>query len=168
MNLRDLVGHALVGVALVVCGSMPARAQLAVGQQATVIQTVTRSAYVNGGVGADEQATMRSVAKEFPLRIVFSAGRDNEFLADIPMVISNADGNSIFALRRAGPMLYVMLPQGRYKVSAQFNGAIQTRQVDVTARNGKDLSFHWQASPNESAPESHEGLIESSLDRTIQ
>jgi hypothetical protein len=144
MDPRCVLREVLVGAALAACGPMAAHAQLVVGQQATIIQTVTTSAYLNGGVGVDEQATMRRLSKEFPLRMVFSEGKDREFLADIPMVISDSSGNLIFQLRAAGPMLYVMLPQGQYKVSAGFRGVIQTQQVNLAGKDGKDLHFHWE------------------------
>jgi len=167
MDRRGLLGQTLVVAALAVCGPLPAHAQLVMGRQATVIQTVTTSAYLNGGIGADEQATMRSLAKEFPLRVMFSEGRDGEFLADIPLVILDSGGNSILALRGAGPMLYVMLPRGRYKVSARYKGVTRTQQVTLMGSNGKDLLFHWGRA-NERAWDASEGLIHWSLDPGVQ
>jgi hypothetical protein len=145
MERLRVLRNTLVGTALAACGLMQAHAQFLMGEQAAVIQTVTTSVYLNGGVGADEQATMRRVATEFPLRITFSEGRDGQFLADIPMVIQDAGGNAIFALRKAGPMLFVVLPPGRYKVSAGLNGETQTQQVTVEGKGGKDLHFRWAA-----------------------
>ena len=147
MEHLRVLRKALVGTALAACGPMQAHAQFLMGEQAAVIQTVTTSVYLNGGVGADEQATMRRVATEFPLRITFSEGKDGQFLADVPMVIQDGGGNAIFALRKAGPMLFLVLPQGRYKVSAEFNGVTQTQQVSVEGRRGKDLHFHWAGIP---------------------
>jgi hypothetical protein len=146
--LRD----ALVCAALAASWPIAAQAQLVVGRQVTVIQTVATSAYLNGGVGLDEQAAMRSVAKAFPLRIVFSENKNRQFLADIPMVIANSSGNAIFELRAAGPMLYVMLPQGRYKVSARYKGVIQTHEVMLAGKDGKDVNFHWEGNLRESPP----------------
>ena len=145
MDSRRLLREALVGTALAACGPMAVHAQLVVGRQATIVQTVTTSAYLNGGIGVDERATMRRVATEFALRMVFSEGKNGEFVADIPMVISDSSGNSIFQLRAAGPMLYVTLPQGRYTVSARFKGVTQTRQVTLAGKDGRDLHFHWQS-----------------------
>jgi len=147
MHRGSLVRVALLGAALAAIGPRQAHAQLSVGEQAAVTQTVTTSLYLNGGVGADEQATMRRVAKEFPLRMVFSEGKDGEFLADVPMMILDSSGNSIFALRGAGPMLYVVLPQGQYKISARFNGVTRTQQVTIAGKDGKDLHFQWEAGP---------------------
>ena len=146
--LRD----ALVAAALATSWPMAAQAQLVVGRQVTVIQTVATSAYLNGGVGLDEQAAMRSVAKAFPLRIVFSENKNRQFLADIPMVISNSSGNAIFELRAAGPMLYVMLPQGRYKVSARYKGVTQTHEVNLAGKDGRDVNFHWEGNLRDSPP----------------
>ena len=146
--LRD----ALVTAALAASWPIAAQAQLVVGRQVTVIQTVATSEYLNGGVGLDEQAAMRSVAKAFPLRIVFSENKNRQFLADIPMVISNSSGNAIFELRAAGPMLYILLPQGRYKVSARYKGVIQTHEVILAAKDGKDLNFHWEGDLRDSPP----------------
>src|SRR6267154_3823343 len=141
--LRD----ALLAAAFAACWPTAARAQLVVGKQVTVIQTVATTAYVNGGIGLDEQAAMRRVAKAFPLRIVFSENKSREFLADIPMVIADASGNPVFELRSAGPMLYVLLPQGQYQVTARFKGVTQTQRVTVAGKDGNDLHFHWEGSP---------------------
>jgi hypothetical protein len=167
MNPRCVLRDALVGVALAAGWPITAHAQLLLGRQEATIQTVTTSTYLNGGIGADEQATMRGLANEFPLRIVFSEGRDGEFLADIPIVISDSSGNSIFGLVRAGPMLYVMLPQGRYKVSARFKGVTQTQQVTLAGSEGKDLYFHW-GHTSAARLDGSERLIQSSLKTRYQ
>jgi hypothetical protein len=146
--LRD----ALAVAALAVSWPMAAQAQLVVGRQVTVIETVATSAYVNGGIGLDEQAAMHRLATGFPLRIVFSENKKHEFLADIPIAISDSAGRPIFELRAAGPMLYVMLPQGRYKVSASYKGVIQTQGVVVAGRDGQDLHFHWDGNLRDSPP----------------
>jgi hypothetical protein len=147
MDARCVLREGLVGVTLAACGPMAAHAQLAAGRQITMIQTVTTSAYLNGGIGVDEQVAMRRVVRDFPLRMSFSEGEDGEFLADIPMVIADSNGNSVFELRKAGPMLYVMLPPGRYNVSARFKGVTQTQAVTLVDRGSKDLLFRWEAAP---------------------
>jgi hypothetical protein len=167
VDCRRFLRQGLVVVALAPCGLLPAHAQLVMGRQETIIQTVTTSAYLNGGIGADEQATMRGFAKEFPLRVMFSEGKDGEFLADVPLVIRDFGGNSILALPRAGPMLYVMLPQGRYQVSARFKGVTQTQQVTLAGSDGKNLLFNW-ARTRTPALDTREGLIQSSLDPRFQ
>src|SRR5258706_14278158 len=95
--LRD----ALVGAVLAACWPMAAHAQLTLGRQVTVIQTVATSAYLNGGVGLDEQAARRGFAKGFPLRMGVSEDKNSEFLAAIPLVLSHFLGKSILELHCA-------------------------------------------------------------------
>ena len=87
------------------------------------------------------------MAKEFPLRLTFSEGTNNEFTADVPVVISDARGNPVFELPKAGPLLYVMLPDGKYKVSARAKGRTESQEVTLGGREGKDVNFHWKATP---------------------
>ncbi len=116
-------------------------------QDSIAVETITATTYLNGGVGKDEEAAMRRVAKEFPLRMAFSERKDGEFLAGVPVVIADVRGNPVFELPNAGPMLYVMLPNGKYKVSARFRGLTESQQVTLTGNGGKDLYFHWNGGP---------------------
>ncbi|MCB1934161.1 MAG: hypothetical protein KDI45_17055 [Candidatus Accumulibacter sp.] len=113
-------------------------------QEPVVVEAVLVSTYLNGGVGKDEAATMRRLAKEFPLRMTFSERKDGEFIADVPVVILDASGNPVFELPKAGPMLYVMLPHGNYRVIARFKGLTESQNVTLTGKEGKDLYFHWK------------------------
>ncbi len=144
MDPRCLLRNGLIGTALAVCATLPVHAQLMAGRQISTVQTVTASSFLNGGIGVDEQAAMHSAVRHFPLRISFSERQDGEFLADIPMAISDANGNSVFELRNAGPLLYVMLPPGRYSIRARFKGETQTQKVTLAGTDGRDLRFHWE------------------------
>lgn len=124
-----------------------AKAEDQVYYEPVIVEAVQVTTYLNGGVGKGEQDAMHRVAKEFPLRMVFSERNDGEFILDIPVVISDERGNPIFELPKAGPMLYVMLPNGKYKVSARFKGLTETQAVTLSGKDGVDLYFHWQGSP---------------------
>lgn len=124
-----------------------AKAEEQVFFEPVIVEAVRVTTYLNGGVGKDEQDAMHRVAKEFPLRMMFSERKDGEFILDIPVVISDEHGNPIFELPKAGPMLYVMLPNGKYKVSARFKGLTETQTVTLTGKEGVDLYFHWKGSP---------------------
>ncbi|MQM30166.1 MAG: hypothetical protein CRU78_06335 [Candidatus Accumulibacter phosphatis] len=113
-------------------------------QEPVVVEAVLFSTYLNGGVGKDEEATMRRLAKEFPLRMTFSERKDGDFVADVPVIIFDASGNPVFELPKAGPMLYVMLPHGEYRVMARFKGLTESQNVTLSGKEGKDLSFHWK------------------------
>ncbi len=136
---------ALCALALTLALIVPhaAQAQLAPEQEDYISETVTATTYLNGGIGKDDAATMRRLAGEFPLRMTFSERKDGEFLADVPVVIADARGNPVFELPKAGPMLFVMLPQGRYRVSARFKGLTESHWVTIAAQGGQDIAFHW-------------------------
>ena len=139
--------HAPLTAALIGAGLL-ATLPLAVGaQEPVVVETITATTYVNGGVGKDDEVALHRIAKEFPLRMTFSERKDGEFLADVPVVIADARGNPVFELSKAGPMLYVMLPNGKYKVSARFKCLTESQEVTLVGKDGKDLFFHWKGKP---------------------
>ncbi len=109
-----------------------------------VVETFVVTTYMNGGVGNDEERMMHRVSHEFPLRLTFSERKDDEFVATVSVVIFDAKGSPVFALPNAGPMLYVMLPNGKYKVSARFKGLTESQEVELSGKEGKDLYFHWK------------------------
>jgi hypothetical protein len=115
----------------------------AAAQESVVVETVFATTYLNGGIGKDEEDAMHRIAKEFSLRLIFSEHKDGEFIANVPVVIVDAHGNPVFSLADAGPMLDVMLPKGKYKVSARFKGLTESQEVNLDGKEGKDLYFHW-------------------------
>jgi hypothetical protein len=137
---RKQILHACVlGAAL--CAALPLAARAE--EPVVVLETVQATTYVNGGIGDGEQARMRRVAAEFPLRMTFSVRKDGEFIADVPVQILDMKGMPVFELSRAGPMLFVSLPDGRYRVLARYKGLTESQQVTVGGKSGKDLNFHW-------------------------
>jgi hypothetical protein len=136
-------------VASVCAASAPTAtcAQLSAGRQTVLTETVTTTAYLNGGVGTDERVAMQRLARQFPLRIEFSEREDGEFVADVPIVILGSGGNRVLELPKAGPMLYVLLPNGRYTVMARVGEVTETREVTLIGRNGRDLQFRWKDEP---------------------
>ncbi len=142
MKIRNPLSIVLIAASLLV--PVAVRADQDMQEKVDVVETITATTYLNGGIGKDEEATMHRLAKEFPLRITFAERKDGEFLADLPVVISDAHGNPVLELPRAGPMLFVMLPDGKYKVSSRFEGMTESHEVTLNGTEGKDLYFHWK------------------------
>ncbi len=147
MNSRFSTWSKTVSVVLLTTLSPLTFAQVETGQETVIYETTTVTSYLNGGVGKDEWAAMRRLSHAFPLRIAFSERSDGEFLADIPVAISDVHGNSIFELQKAGSMLFVILPNGTYRVSTRFNGLTEFHQVTLAGKEGKDIYFHWKGTP---------------------
>ena len=81
--------------------------------------------------------------------MIFSELKNGEFVADVPVVISDAKDNPVFELSNAGPMLYVKLPDGKYKIRARFKGLVESQEVTLSGKEGKDIYFHWKGTPKQ-------------------
>jgi hypothetical protein len=126
---------ALAGLAA--AASLPAQA----AEMATISNSTV--AFVDGGIGASDEAAMRKIAKDYPLRMTFSGGKSNEFVADADVKITDAKGNLVLALNDAGPMTDVALPAGDYRIRAEVQGQVETREVKLDGKDARDLYFHW-------------------------
>lgn len=146
MNLSNTARRALLGglsAAVLMAGvTFPVHAQ----DELIVLEEVRATMYLNGGIGTDEQQYMRKVAKDWPLRVIFSENKDNEFVADVDVLITNTRGTPYLQLSNAGPMTYVMLPTGKYRITARFKGLSETREVTLNDKSGRDVYFHWKSS----------------------
>ena len=147
MKIRNALATALIATSLLAVTPITANAQGDMHEDINVVETITATTYLNGGIGKDEEATMHRVAREFPLRITFAERKDGEFVTDVPVVISDSNGNPVLELPRAGPMLFVVLPNGKYRVSSRFEGLTESQEVTLSGKEGKDLYFHWKGVP---------------------
>lgn len=98
--------------------------------------------YQTGGVGVDEVAAMRRTASEFNLRLTFT-GHAGEALAGVNTSILSAKGQEVFAAVSDGPLLYVKMPPGTYRVVVTANGVERKASVTVPKRGGVTRSFNW-------------------------
>jgi len=98
--------------------------------------------YVSGGVSEEERQLMRELARSFPLRIT-SAEPPGSLVPGVDVAITDARGRRVMELADAGPLVYVMLPNGSYKVTVRNGDQIKTRQVSVAAGKQQELAFFW-------------------------
>ena len=142
MKNHSILLAALIGTTLVVSVPVLAAEEVAAAEP-VVTKTYHTTAYLNGGIGKDEQEFMRRSAHKFPLRMTFFESENREFITGVTVVIFDAKGKQVFELSNAGPMLYVMLPNGKYKIRAHFKGVAESRGATLRGRKGKDLYFRW-------------------------
>ncbi|HWS05157.1 MAG TPA: hypothetical protein VN230_05160 [Burkholderiaceae bacterium] len=142
-NPRGAALGALAASLLLGAATLPARAQ----DELILLETARATTYVNGGVGKEEEAQMRKMAKDWPLRMMFSERKDNEFVADVNLFVTDHRGGPVLALNNAGPMTYAMLPAGKYRITAAFRGITESREVTLDGKQGKDVYFHWKGKP---------------------
>ena len=123
------------------------------------------AALVCGGVGNDERRELAAAAQDASLTLQFSlAGRGN-YIADVDVTVTPANGNA-FSARTDGPICYVQLPPGRYKVEASYNGTRRSANATVPAKGGKRvriaMSFPAAAADIDPAPVSPEEKLQAS------
>ena len=100
--------------------------------------------YLSGGVGKSEAAAMKAEEKRYPLSMTFSAAKDNEYLASVPVTIKNAKGQTLLDTVSDGPIMLVKLPAGKYTVAAEAYGQSLRRTVQVKPKGDTPVVFHWK------------------------
>jgi hypothetical protein len=100
-------------------------------------------AWVSGGIGSDESHALKAQAAHYPLSLVFSAGKNDEYLADIHVLVKDKAGRKLLDTVSSGPLMLVRLPAGDYAVSAVHGTRTLEENAKVAAHGDTQLSFHW-------------------------
>lgn len=98
--------------------------------------------FSTGGIGEDEVQTMRRLANQFSLNIVFSAGAGSA-ATNVNATIFNETGTTVFRIKGANPLLYVDLPVGKYRVLANYQGSKQGYAFNVSGEKNQKLILNW-------------------------
>lgn len=139
--LESLSVATVSAAALFALGAPVAFAAPAAEAQAAIQQATGQTNYLNGGIGAGSQDKMKSEAPNWPLHITFSEGAQNDYLADVRLTIHDAKGAEVLDLKNAGPLTYVRLTPGEYRISAEHKGRKEERSVNVGKSTA--VNFHW-------------------------
>lgn len=103
------------------------------------IATASQPAYISGGVGADEVASMKEKEKDYNFKALFVRA-DGAFLADVNVKVTDKKGNSVIDTATEGPILLAQLKPGRYTITATTKSDQKTitRKINIAA--GKKLN----------------------------
>lgn len=130
--------RAIVTVAMC-SGLLGASVQAAVAAEQLLSRTAGPFTYVCGGVAADEQATMRTMAPKFDMGMLFTQGARGEYLADVQVTLSRG-GKEVASFTADGPRCLLKGPRGTYHLSATYDG----KQKRTTIRTGqRNLQLRW-------------------------
>ena len=99
--------------------------------------------YASGGIGAEEQEQLKTMAGRFNLKLVF-ADRSGEFLADIQVHIQDPQSKVVLEAVSTGPWFYAKLPPGAYTVQVSGFGQQFERQVQVEEKGLREFVFRWK------------------------
>jgi hypothetical protein len=103
--------------------------------------------YISGGVGQSEADAIKHVAKYYSLELEFlrRARPKDEYLSDVKVRIKDVGGKMVLNVTSDGPFLLAKMPAGKYTVSAEHNGRIENREVQIAAREHRRVVFEWQS-----------------------
>jgi hypothetical protein len=98
---------------------------------AAIARPAEGGAMVCGGVGSDERASLASHAQGANLALEFFAER-GAYIADVEVSVAPL-GADRPALRNVadGPICYVKLPAGSYRIEATFNGVTRSARATL-------------------------------------
>lgn len=99
--------------------------------------------YMQGGIGKDESAAMLQAAKGYPLSLVFSGGKANNYVADVDVRVRDAAGKTVLQTNAEGPIVLIDLPAGKYIVDAEYRDKTLTQRIELTPKRSTRLDFHW-------------------------
>ncbi|KOF52476.1 MULTISPECIES: carboxypeptidase-like regulatory domain-containing protein [unclassified Achromobacter] len=102
--------------------------------------------YVSGGIGLDESESFKAAAKDYPLALTFAARIDGnaDYVANVSVSIKNTHGQPVLDATAEGPYMLVKLPEGRYKITATYEGKAQEREVSVAKSGTARAVFEWR------------------------
>jgi hypothetical protein len=136
--MQRAIANAALSLALAV--SLAPAAALAAPAQP---QQQNGVSYISGGVGQDEQNAMRALRSDYNLRLTFATKQTGAYRSDVQLDIVDAKGNSVLSVASTGPMVFVRLPAGVYRISASAEGKTFKRSVKVGA-GAKEMTLHWE------------------------
>lgn len=117
-------------------------------------QTVNGVVYLSGGVGEDEQQAMLAARADYPVRLTFSIKGSGEYQADVTVTILERAGAVVATFVSPGPLCYLKLAPGRYRILASARGKELSRELTVKPLAIRELYFYWDA-PNSPSPDSN-------------
>ena len=130
---------------LVVAATAEAGAAMAADQLLPATQRAGQIRYLSGGIGLDQSTAMKNAMHDYPLVLTFvgSTGNARQYLANVPVIIEDGQGNIVLQTSSDGPFMLISLPNGRYTVSASYQGKPQRHAVTVSQSRHVRQTFSW-------------------------
>ncbi|KPM59250.1 carboxypeptidase regulatory-like domain-containing protein [Pseudomonas monteilii] len=143
--------HYALGAALLVALAMPwtlaaaANLNAPIDMQAVQLQPQEQNGvrFLQGGIGQDEANALRKTPG-YDLHVELSKGPEDKFQSGANVDIQNAQGQPVLSVMDAGPLLYVQLPPGKYKVTGNAQGQTVQQMVTVNGKAPTTVSLNWR------------------------
>ena len=100
--------------------------------------------YLSGGIGDDDP--LLALTGDYNLQLVFATQGSGEYLADVKVSVVDARDRLVLETVSPGPLFYVSLPSGTYRVTAEFGSKPLLKSVAVNDRRRQSVHFYWPGS----------------------
>jgi len=100
--------------------------------------------FVSGGTGLEDRETLRGMAGDYNLHLMFAVQPSGQYLAGVGVTLNDAKGNTVLDTVSDGPLFYAHVPPGRYRVTVTSGGKAQTRDVQIAATGRAAQAFYWR------------------------
>jgi len=97
------------------------------------------AAYACGGVGSDSRRELAAQASGANLSLEIFVAPGGEYLADVDVVLTPAGQGEALRLHTDGPLCYLRVPPGRYRIEATFEGITRGANAVVPASSAKPV-----------------------------
>lgn len=141
MNIRKLLSLAVFVASLGTLGSVVAADMTALPEA----QTQNGITYLSGGIGLDESTAMKAAARDYTLMLTCSVQPTGKYLSNVKVNIADKSGSPVLETVTNGPMLLVQLAPGQYRISAESDGVIVNRTVDIGSAHPTRVNLSWPA-----------------------
>lgn len=101
-------------------------------------------AYLSGGIGEEGRVAMLVERQHYSLRLTMALSGSGEYVSGAVVEIKREDkGGEVFGpYTDCGPLFYVRLPPGAYRVKASYAGETKEMRVQTTTR-GVEQVMYW-------------------------
>lgn len=108
-------------------------------------QSVGSITYLSGGNDAAQATALERAAARYPLEVDFLWGRGAKEteIGGVDWSIRNAAGHEMLDVSSGGPIVLASLPDGRYMVTAHYDGDKQSRVVTVRKGTHDTMLLEW-------------------------
>lgn len=133
--------HTAAALLLAVAAAAPASGQVPTADE---FLTGTKGAvdFATGGIGEEQQKAVKALAGNYNVLITF-ANKNGEYRANVGAMVLDKTGEMVFDIDGAGPLLYLKLPQGTYRINVRSEAGNQTKNFSVPPLGKREITFTW-------------------------
>lgn len=131
------LGLSSVAMAIAMAGCATRAAPTGAGVQ---IMEQHGVAYVSGGGDEAGMQSMLAIAARFNVRLTMVDARRGKPLGGATVVVASQEGRPVLHMTASGPLFYMRLNPGTYRLAVGYQGRDQMRDI-VVAREPLELTF---------------------------